>query len=121
MNPAGSYVLERFFSRAERQKLFRSWAGSASMWIKGGDAIWGTPHGAPDDGHNCTHTHGSLIAFRVPPPPPGAASTTAGVEADAANMTADAASEWILQHTPSSFQVGASSCDMDKDADSRFG
>lgn len=52
INPAGSYgelksnhsrrvvlelttpVLERFFSRKERQKLFRSWAGSASMWIK---------------------------------------------------------------------------------------
>lgn len=27
-------VLERFFSRAERRKLFLSWAGSASMWIK---------------------------------------------------------------------------------------
>lgn len=27
-------VLERFFSKKERQKLFRSWAGSASMWIK---------------------------------------------------------------------------------------
>lgn len=51
MNPAGAYgiyfkpchpwhnvelyqVLERFFSRKERQKLFRSWAGSASLWIK---------------------------------------------------------------------------------------
>ncbi|OCH84725.1 hypothetical protein OBBRIDRAFT_839485 [Obba rivulosa] len=28
------YVLERFFSHKEPQKLFRSWAGSASMWIK---------------------------------------------------------------------------------------
>lgn len=54
MNPAGAYgmsiivvprptrsltvsylsVLERFFSMKERQKLFRSWAGAASMWIK---------------------------------------------------------------------------------------
>jgi phospholipid:diacylglycerol acyltransferase len=53
LNPAGAYglyflvgqiylevyllkivVLERFFSRKERQSLFRSWAGSASMWIK---------------------------------------------------------------------------------------
>jgi phospholipid:diacylglycerol acyltransferase len=51
MNPAGAYgacrflcscrdvltvcpVLERFFSRKERKKLFRSWGGSASMWIK---------------------------------------------------------------------------------------
>jgi len=51
MNPAGAYgrliissvnlnlhtspvVLERFFSREERKALFRSWAGSASMWMK---------------------------------------------------------------------------------------
>ena len=27
-------VLERFFSRSERQQLFRSWAGSASLWVK---------------------------------------------------------------------------------------
>ncbi|KAJ7188606.1 phospholipid:diacylglycerol acyltransferase [Mycena filopes] len=104
LNPAGAYVLERFFSRAERQKLFRSWAGSASMWIKGGDAIWGSPHGAPDDAHGCNHTHGELIAFRVSPPPPGVKSTSKGVEADTRNMTADGASAWILQHTPSSFQ-----------------
>ncbi|KAJ7690718.1 phospholipid:diacylglycerol acyltransferase [Mycena rosella] len=104
ISPAGTYVLERFVSRAERQKLFRSWAGSASMWIKGGNAIWGTPHGAPDDGHNCTHTHGDLIAFRVPQPQPEAASTSAGLATEAQNMTADAAGAWILQHTPSSFQ-----------------
>jgi len=51
MNPAGAYgapdctfnrkvltlpvqVLERFFSRKERARLFRSWAGSASLWVK---------------------------------------------------------------------------------------
>lgn len=40
LHPAGSLtvsclsVLERFFSMKERQKLFRSWAGAASMWIK---------------------------------------------------------------------------------------
>lgn len=110
MNPAGAYVLERFFSRAERQKLFRSWAGSASMWIKGGDAIWGSPHGAPDDAHGCDHTHGELIAFRVPPPPPGVKSTSKGVEAETRNMTADKAGAWILQHTPSSFQVSSFTC-----------
>ncbi|KAJ7647620.1 phospholipid:diacylglycerol acyltransferase [Roridomyces roridus] len=104
MNRAGAYVLERFFSRAERQRLFRSWAGSASMWIKGGDAIWGGLDGAPDDAHNCTQTHGSIIAFRTPPPPLGTASTPAGVEPDPTNMTADAASAWILEHTPSTFQ-----------------
>ena len=30
-------VLEQFFSRTEHAKLFRSWAGSASMWIKVSD------------------------------------------------------------------------------------
>ena len=54
VNPAGAYgayaarsypskiqmltvhiqVLERFFSKKERATLFRSWVGSASMWIK---------------------------------------------------------------------------------------
>ena len=51
MNPAGAYgphvvlqlgkiiltrlvVLEQFFSRKERQELFCSWAGSASLWVK---------------------------------------------------------------------------------------
>ncbi|KAF7362169.1 Phospholipid:diacylglycerol acyltransferase [Mycena venus] len=106
MNAAGAYVLERFFSRAERQKLFRSWAGSASMWIKGGDAIWGTPSGAPDDplDSSHTHTHGDLIAFRAPPPPPPSGASSEGVEVTTRNMTADAAGDWILQHTPSSFQ-----------------
>ena len=55
LNPAGAYgrnvssafntriehvsVLEKFFSRKERQKLFRGWAGSASMWIKVGGIL----------------------------------------------------------------------------------
>ncbi|KAF8178601.1 phospholipid/diacylglycerol acyltransferase [Mycena galopus ATCC 62051] len=104
INAASAYVLERFFSRAERQKLFRSWAGSASMWVKGGDAIWGTPSGAPDDMPGSNHTHGDLIAFRRPIPPPPGGTTDAGVEVTTNNMTADAAGEWILQHTPSSFQ-----------------
>ncbi|KAF7354833.1 Phospholipid:diacylglycerol acyltransferase [Mycena sanguinolenta] len=104
MNAASAYVLERFFSRAERQKLFRSWAGSASMWVKGGNAIWGTPTGAPDDVPGSDHTHGDIIAFRAPLPPPPAGGTGAGVEITTQNMTADAAGDWILQHTPSSFQ-----------------
>lgn len=34
VSPAASYILEHFFSKRDRAKLFRSWAGSASMWIK---------------------------------------------------------------------------------------
>jgi len=115
MNPAGAYgahiffplfpcyicilVLERFFSRKERQKLFHSWAGSASMWIKGGNAVWGNDIHAPDDERNATHSHGQLIAFRQ-----NHAGTVAQGEIST-NMTADEAGEWILRHTPSTFQV----------------
>lgn len=77
--------MERFFSKKERQKLFLSWAGSASMWIKvshpyphsscmlhrslpnfqGGAAIWGNDHGAPDDPLDATLTHGQFVSFRT--------------------------------------------------------
>ncbi|KDR75256.1 hypothetical protein GALMADRAFT_280005 [Galerina marginata CBS 339.88] len=96
MHPAGAYVLERFFSRKERQSLFRSWAGSASMWIKGGDAVWGNDTHAPDDDCDATHTHGKLIAFR-----PNSALPD---DQSARNMTAIDASNWILEHTPATFQ-----------------
>ncbi|KAF8891737.1 Lecithin:cholesterol/phospholipid:diacylglycerol acyltransferase [Infundibulicybe gibba] len=99
MNPAGAYVLERFFSRDERKRLFRSWAGSASMWIKGGDTIWGNATHAPDDSCDATHSHGELIAFRNVEP------VFADSNGDkAGNMTSEEAGSWILQHTPSTFQ-----------------
>jgi phospholipid:diacylglycerol acyltransferase len=91
-------VLERFFSRKERQKLFRSWAGSASMWLKGGDAVWGNGMQAPDDDHSATHSHGELIAFRQN-------SIENFDESPCKNMTADETSDWILKHMPSTFQV----------------
>jgi phospholipid:diacylglycerol acyltransferase len=111
-------VLERFFSRKERQRLFRSWAGSASMWIKartlehhskliltpvrtkGGVTIWGNTTHAADDDSNATHTHGELIAFRHSQP-----FSIASESSDTGNMTAEEAGNWILSHTPSSFQV----------------
>ncbi|PCH36716.1 phospholipid:diacylglycerol acyltransferase [Wolfiporia cocos MD-104 SS10] len=98
VNPAGAYILERFFSRKERQKLFRSWAGSASMWMKGGDAVWGNATFAPDDLPHNMHTHGELIVFRSSV----AASDTEGVRLS--NMTSSQASNWILERTPTHFQ-----------------
>ncbi|KAL7281367.1 hypothetical protein ACG7TL_004677 [Trametes sanguinea] len=97
INPAGAYVLERFFSRKERQKLFRSWAGSASMWIKGGDDVWGNATWAPDDLDNTTHSHGALITFRENSP---------AIEGENGliNMTSSQAGAWILERTPVSFQ-----------------
>ncbi|KAG2055679.1 LACT-domain-containing protein [Suillus hirtellus] len=100
MNPAGAYVLERFFSRKERQKLFCSWAGSASMWIKGGADVWGDANWAPDDEPGSSHTHGELIAFRQAAVPLSAHDITQPTR----NMTADDASTWILERTPSTFQ-----------------
>jgi phospholipid:diacylglycerol acyltransferase len=108
-------VLERFFSRKERKRLFLSWAGSASMWMKvccslsqypslskvlqGGNAIWGNVTHAPDDTKGSQHSHGELIAFR-------AQEDAAASFADPyiRNMTADDSSSWILQHTPPTFQ-----------------
>ncbi|GJE91506.1 LACT-domain-containing protein [Phanerochaete sordida] len=97
IHPAGAYVLERFFSRRERRKLFHSWSGSASMWIKGGDAVWGDSTWAPDDLADRDHTHGDLIAFRD-------SVIKAAGEETLANMTADTVSPWILAHTPTNFQ-----------------
>ncbi|KAH7102236.1 LACT-domain-containing protein [Auriculariales sp. MPI-PUGE-AT-0066] len=101
INPAGAYVLDRFFSKRDRQKLFRSWAGSASMWIKGGSSIWGNVTHAPDDPHGCDgHTHGQFVSFRKDPDIAGALPA----DPDTRNMTAEDVSAWILEHTPTSYQ-----------------
>ncbi|KAF5326319.1 hypothetical protein D9611_000021 [Ephemerocybe angulata] len=123
MNPAGAYVLERFFSRKERRNLFLSWAGSASMWMKvpylllarassnatrtfdsGGDAVWGDGTRAPDDDHEATDSHADLISFRTAQAGVNA-SELGPEEPEVKNMTASEASQWILQHTPATFQV----------------
>ncbi|KAL0568627.1 phospholipid:diacylglycerol acyltransferase [Marasmius crinis-equi] len=99
MNPAGSYVLEKFFSRAERRKLFLSWAGTGSMWVKGGDAIWGNETFAPDDESEASHTHGQLIAFRQ-----DQEISSQNLVENTRNMSAEDSGVWILAHTPSAFQ-----------------
>jgi phospholipid:diacylglycerol acyltransferase len=117
-------VLERFFSKKERQSLFRSWAGGAGMWMKGGNAVWGNATLAPDDEGDGRHTHGELISFRqVAPIPLGdkdaeippfmqgqvQTATTEVSKRDAApeskNLTVDEAGAWILRHTPLTFRV----------------
>ncbi|EMD33061.1 hypothetical protein CERSUDRAFT_87404, partial [Gelatoporia subvermispora B] len=105
VHPAGAYVLERFFSRKERQKLFRSWAGSASMWIKGGDAVWGNATWAPDDVANRSHTHGQLFAFRQNAATMSASAVAAhDADKDVQNMTSLEAGTYVLEHTPTYFQ-----------------
>ena len=141
LNPAGAYgqghflpcefsvqfvfaVLERFFSKKERQSLFRSWAGGASMWVKGGNAVWGDATFAPDDEKEGDHTHGELISFRqtgsIPlddgdaealpltqgrPRSATAQSSNNRPRPVLGNMTVDEAGGWILGHTPLTFRV----------------
>ena len=106
--------------------LFRSWAGGASMWVKGGNAVWGNATHAPDDGEGGHHTYGELISFRqMDPIPPGDEDVETppfmheqGQTVQTANegrrhskfplsknLTADEAGPWILRHTPQTFRV----------------
>ncbi|CAE6472572.1 unnamed protein product [Rhizoctonia solani] len=127
INPAGAYVLEKFFSRKERAKLFRSWAGSASMWIKGGDAVWGTPapftssteptpttnetrpetepapiYGAPDDppGIAPEDSHARFFNFRASPPAEHVLSGP-GVPG---NLSVEQAGNWLLGNAEDKWQ-----------------
>ncbi|KAI9639305.1 putative phospholipid:diacylglycerol acyltransferase [Dioszegia hungarica] len=102
LHPAGSWVLEKFFSRKERAKLFRQWPGASSMWIKGGNRIWGTHNAAPDDPQNATDSHGRFFSFRHA----GSSSEEADLDKSTVspNLTMNEASPYILTHTPTTFQ-----------------
>ncbi|CAE6353271.1 unnamed protein product [Rhizoctonia solani] len=141
VNPAGAYGemyrvgiddLSRvhstqFFSRKERAKLFRSWAGSASMWIKGGDAVWGTPapfasgteatpttddaqsetgpspiYGAPDDPPDIgpEDSHARFFNFRASPPAEHVQSGP-GIPG---NLSAEQAGNWLLGNVEEKWQ-----------------
>ncbi|CAE6486931.1 unnamed protein product [Rhizoctonia solani] len=127
VNPAGAYVLEKFFSRKERARLFRSWAGSASMWIKGGDAVWGTPapyasgtgptptandiqpqteatplYGAPDDPPDIApeDSHARFFNFRASPPADHVLSGP-GIPG---NLSAEQAGNWLLGNVEEKWQ-----------------
>lgn len=103
--PLLSYLLERFFSSNERAALFRSWAGSASMLIKGGDAVWGNDTGAPDDRPDAQVTQSHIYEYAArgnvsedAHPPESSQS------AKSEKFTADQALPWLMQHAPSDFQ-----------------
>ncbi|GAA6031946.1 hypothetical protein JCM8097_003355 [Rhodosporidiobolus ruineniae] len=94
INQAAVYLLERFFSRSERAKLFRSWAGAASMMLKGGNDVWGTHTGAPDDTENSTMTGGIIYYFR-----PEEHANTSEVSEDTIypNLTLNDANSFVLE------------------------
>ncbi|KAJ9116112.1 hypothetical protein QFC20_000789 [Naganishia adeliensis] len=109
IHPAGSWVLEKFFSRKERASLFRKWPGSSSMWMKGTDRIWGNHEAAPDDPEDATDTHGRFFSFReTTDAEPSASQAPAEGEitpdTPRLNLTMNEAGEYILTHTPNSFQ-----------------
>lgn len=66
--------------------------------MQGGDDVWGNATSAPDDLSNSTHSHGALIAFRE-------ALSTLDEDMDPNNMTSSEAGTWILERTPTTFQV----------------
>lgn len=98
--PAAAYLLEKFFSRRERSKLFRTWAGGASMLIKGGEDVWGNATWAPDDEDDAEDTHGHIYSFRQT----DADQHELNEDTVKTNLTATDAHNFLLQHTPSSFQ-----------------
>lgn len=95
LNPAAIFLLEKFFSKHERAKLFRSWAGASSMILKGGNAVWGDEHSAPDDPPNAALSGGAIFRFK-----PTLDITT---ESAPKNLTLDDANSFIMSHSPSSF------------------
>lgn len=54
LNAFSAYILEQFFSKSERSGLWRTWGGLHSLFMIGGDAIWGggNQQDAPDDLEN---------------------------------------------------------------------
>ncbi|KAG8745177.1 hypothetical protein FRC10_008630 [Ceratobasidium sp. 414] len=126
INPAGAYVIPRQsvlekVNLLNRQTsiLLRSWVGSASMWIKGGDAVWGTPMpspldsdpsnhtpphfvGAPDDPPDVEpeHSHARFFNFRSAPPAPHAQSGP-GIPG---NLSAAQAGDWVLTNVEDRWQ-----------------
>lgn len=70
-------------------------------YSKGGDTIWGNETWAPDDEPEASHSHGALISFRREM----VAAPGVGVAEQTKNMTAEMVDDWILERTPSSFQV----------------
>ncbi|KAM0793391.1 hypothetical protein ACM66B_000844 [Microbotryomycetes sp. NB124-2] len=102
INAAGVYLLEKFFSRQERAKLFRSWAGSSSMLLKGGNDVWGDHDGAPDDPPNANLTAGKLYYFK--PEIYGNETDINSVTANP-NLTLAEATGYILNHVPPAYQA----------------
>ncbi|PPR02423.1 LOW QUALITY PROTEIN: hypothetical protein CVT26_011391 [Gymnopilus dilepis] len=103
MNPAGSYGASNTIPKlggkcqyVDEGKHFYLISLHDTESKKGGNDVWGNATHAPDDECDTSHSHGELIAFRPMAAPPE--------DQSARNMTVEEASNWILEHTPTTFQ-----------------
>lgn len=103
--PLLAYLLERFFSSHERAALFRSWAGSSSMLIKGGNVIWGNGTHAPDDHADAKVTQGNVYEYAARGNVTEKFNATEESQSvKSRKFTADEAMPWLLKHTPTDYQ-----------------
>ncbi|KAK9448014.1 Lecithin:cholesterol acyltransferase-domain-containing protein [Limtongia smithiae] len=94
LNAIAVYGLEKFFSRAERALMLRSFPGIASMLPKGGEDVWGSLTMAPDDIESKNKTEdsvsfGNFIQFR---------ETLSALSAN--NLTIPASIEYLFSQSP---------------------
>jgi phospholipid:diacylglycerol acyltransferase len=76
---------------------------------KGTDRVWGNHEAAPDDPEDATDTHGRFFSFRETTdaePSSSQAPAEGEITPDTPrlNLTMNEAGEYILTHTPNSFQ-----------------
>ncbi|KAK9370790.1 Lecithin:cholesterol acyltransferase-domain-containing protein [Lipomyces kononenkoae] len=93
LNPLAVYGLEKFFSRAERALLLRSFPGIASMLPKGGQNVWGSLLSAVDDAQDQAVSYGNFIQFR---------NTMS--ELSAKNLTVPESIEYLYTQAPEWFR-----------------
>eukprot|EP01105_Mastigella_eilhardi_P015273 TRINITY_DN347_c0_g3_i10.p1 TRINITY_DN347_c0_g3~~TRINITY_DN347_c0_g3_i10.p1 ORF type:complete len:437 (+),score=95.63 TRINITY_DN347_c0_g3_i10:795-2105(+) len=63
--PLQGYLVDNFFSKAQRRRLFHSWGSIGSLLPVGGNGVWGDDKSAPDDfaGADLNFTAGRTVRF----------------------------------------------------------
>jgi len=71
-----------------------------NFYPQGGSAIWGNSTFAPDDPPGVDHSFGQFVSFRSKDSP----------NPELTNLTVDEATNYILEHVPTTFQVSTAQC-----------
>ena len=116
LNAFAVYGLEKFLSRQERADIFRAMPGISSMLPIGGEAVWGTSAGAPDDRPGQNITFGNFMSFKE-----SNLSSTPG------NLTVQQSLPYLYNHTEqwyvdaikSSYSHGVAHCKKEVEANQR--